>query len=653
MSTPPSGIFIENVMPSVDDGRYPAKGVAGTPCEVTADIFRDGHGVLAAAVLWRKASGKKLRQAPMTLVNNDRWSGQFPVEENTRYVFTVEAWTDHYASWLHDFDKKVRAGAATPAELASDLLEGVQLVEQAATRARGAARKRLKELLDQLRSEPDATRAHALAYDEELHTLVAAASERLDLVRWEPMLELIADRERAEFSTWYELFPRSQATVPGRHGTLREAALRLPELRDMGFDVVYLPPIHPIGHAFRKGRNNSLTAAPDDPGSPWAIGSQDGGHTAIEPALGTIADFEQFMETANRLGLEVALDFAIQASPDHPWVRQHPQWFRHRPDGSIKYAENPPKKYQDIYPINFDNDDWEGLWAALHDALAFWIGHGVKIFRVDNPHTKPLPFWRWLITRIRERHPDVVFLSEAFTRPKMMKALAKVGFTQSYTYFTWRNTGEELIEYLTELTSPEMLACFRPNFFANTPDILTEALQFGGRAVFMSRLVLAATLSPSYGIYSGFELCENEPVPGTEEYLHSEKYELKHRDFEAPGNIKELIARVNLIRRAHPALQRLDGLRFYQTDNPNLLLYRKASRDGVDQLLVAVNLDPVNPHHGTGFVPLDDLGIPPDGRFEVEDLLSGAVWTWGDNNYIRLDPGTMPVHILRVGRVVT
>jgi starch synthase (maltosyl-transferring) len=536
--------------------------------------------------------------------------------------------------------------------LALDLLEGVQIIEAAARRATGKAQDRLESLLEDLGREADPRRALVLASDQDLRALITDAAERADLVRREPVLELTVDRERALYSTWYELFPRSQAPVPGRHGTLREAEHRLPELRDLGFDVVYLPPVHPLGTAFKKGKNNALTPGPDDPGSPWAIGGPAGGHAAVEPRLGTIEDFDHFVATANRLGLDVALDFAIQASPDHPWVRKHPQWFRHRPDGTIKYAENPPKKYQDVYPVHFENSDWKALWEALHDVLAFWIAHGVTIFRVDNPHTKPLPFWQWVIERIHESHPEVIFLSEAFTRPKMMKALAKVGFTQSYTYFTWRNTALELTEYLTELTSPEMLACYRPNFFTNTPDILPEILQTGGRPAFRQRLILAATLSPSYGIYSGFELCENTPVPGTEEYFNSEKYELKHRDFDAPGNIKADIARVNEIRRTHPALQRLDGLRFYETDNPNLLLYRKASADGEDQLIVVVNVDPLHPHHGTGFVPLEDLGFLEGASFEVEDLLTGATWTWTDRNYIRLDPEIEPAHILKVGRMI-
>lgn len=652
MKTLPSGIFIENVMPSVDGGLYPAKAIVGTPCVVSADIFRDGHGVLGAAIRWRKGEETEVRTAPLILQDNDRFVGEFPLDENTRYFFTVEAWTDHYASWLYGYARKVRAGAALPAELALDLLEGVDLLTATVARAKGQTALRLMALLSRLKRATGPRRTLVLASDQELRDLISSVAERTDLVAREPYLEITAEREHALFSTWYELFPRSQGEIPGRHGTLREAERRLPALRDLGFDVVYLPPVHPIGTAHRKGKNNSLTATAEDPGSPWAIGGSAGGHTAVEPRLGTIEDFDHFVATASRLGLEVALDFAIQASPDHPWVTSHPQWFRHRPDGTIKYAENPPKKYQDVYPMHLENPDWEALWEALHDVLAFWVSHGVKIFRVDNPHTKPLPFWRYVIDRIHRFHPDVIFLSEAFTRPKMMKALAKVGFTQSYTYFTWRNTGEELIEYLTELTSPEMLAYFRPNFFANPPDVLPEILQTGGRAAFIQRFILAATLSPSYGIYSGYELCENDPVPGTEEYLNSEMYELKHRDFDAPGNLNEIIAKVNAIRRLHPALQRLDGLRFYETDNPNLLLYRKTSADGRDTLLVAVNIDPHNPHHGTGLVPLPDLGFEEGDQFVVDELLTGEQWIWSAENYIRLDPEIETAHILRVGRKV-
>jgi starch synthase (maltosyl-transferring) len=458
----------------------------------------------------------------------------------------------------------------------------------------------------------------------------------------------VVDRPKALFSAWYEMFPRSQASEPGRHGTFADATLRLPDIRDLGFDVVYLPPIHPVGTTFRKGRNNALQAGPDDPGSPWAIGGAAGGHDAIEPALGTLEDFDRFVTAAGNLGLEIALDFAIQASPDHPWVREHPEWFYHRPDGTIKYAENPPKKYQDVYPLNFDTEDRESLWAEMLRVLRFWIGHGVKIFRVDNPHTKPLVFWRWLIDAVQREHPDVLFLSEAFTRPKVMKALAKAGFSQSYTYFTWRNHKQEMAEYLTELTQTEMAQYFRPNFFTNTPDILHEVLQTGGRAAFKMRLVLAATLSPSYGIYSGFELCEHEAVPGTEEYLNSEKFEVKVRDWQAPGNIREYIARVNTIRRENRALQELTNLRFLPAGNDQILFYAKSDAARENVLLIAVNMDPHHAQECLVTVPPDVIADGPVSGYEVHDLLTGARYRWGASNYVRLDPHGEPAHILRV-----
>ena len=471
----------------------------------------------------------------------------------------------------------------------------------------------------------------------------------------EPFLGTIRDFDRfvkkAALSAWYELFVRSQGVKPGKYGTFQDAERRLLDIQNMGFDVVYLTPIHPIGKTNRKGRNNSLHAGPDDPGSPWAIGSAQGGHMAIEPFLGTIRDFDRFVKKAHELGMEVALDFAIQTSPDHPWVKEHPEWFYHRPDGTIKYAENLPKKYEDIYPINFDTPDRDNLWEELYRTVLFWIEHGVKIFRVDNPHTKPFHFWGWLIRKVQDEHPDTIFLSEAFTRPTTMRVLAKLGFTNSYTYFTWRNSKQELIEYLTELIQSWMQDYFMPNFFANTPDILTEYLQTGGRPAFKIRLALAATLSPSYGIYSGFELQENEPLrPGSEEYMNSEKYEIKIRDWDRPGNIKDFIARVNVIRRENPALQEFTNLRFLPANNDQILFYGKMTSDRSNVILVAVNLDPFHPHHCTVSVPMEEIGLAPGMNFEVCDLLSGERYTWSDENYVRLDPEKEPLHILRVER---
>ena len=637
-------IVIEDVTPSVDGGRYPAKRIAGEPCVVEADIFRDGHQVLRAAVKWRRKRDEVFDESPMRALDNDRWRGDFCPADNARYVFTIEAWTDLFATWLADFTRKVKA--ARP--VASDVSEGIALFEKMVADARGADRELLEHALAQLRAANDGATALAAVSDVEISAAAGRVGLRFGATRFEPALELVVDREKARFGTWYEMFVRSQGSVPGKSGTFRDAERRLPELRDLGFDVVYLPPIHPIGHTNRKGPDNALNSGTNFPGSPWAIGSEAGGHAAIDPSIGTIGDFDRFVATANRLGIEVALDFAIQCSPDHPWVREHPQWFHHRSDGSIKYAENPPKEYQDIYPIDFDTSDQRGLFEELERVVEFWREHGVQIFRVDNPHTKPVQFWNWLIDEVQAAHPEVIFLAEAFTRPKMMRALAKAGFTQSYTYFTWRNTKRELTEYLTELTQTSMREYFRPNFFTNTPDILTPVLQVGGPAAFKLRLVLAATLSPSYGIYSGFELCEHQAVPGTEEYLNSEKYQIKVRDWNRSGNIKEFIGRVNSIRRDNPALQQFLNLQFLNSDNDQILFFAKATRYKENVILVAVNLDPFNPHHCTALVPPEVSGFAPGQSYRVTDLLTGVKYVWSDRNYVRLDPASEPAHILRV-----
>lgn len=639
-----SHIIIEEVTPSVDGGRYPAKRIAGEPCVVEADIFRDGHQVLRAAVKWRRKRDEVFDEAPMAPLDNDRWRGEFIPTDNTRYVFTIEAWTDLFASWVADFTKKVNA--ARP--VASDILEGIALVEKMFSSAKGPDRESLERLLARLRKTSDGPTALASISEADISAVTERVGERFGLTRFEPNLELVVDREKARYGTWYEMFVRSQGREPGKPGTFHDAERRLPELRDLGFDVVYLAPIHPIGHTNRKGPGNSLNGGSNSPGSPWAIGSEAGGHTAIDPSIGTLGDFDRFNAAANRLGMEVALDFAIQCSPDHPWVREHPNWFHHRPDGSIKYAENPPKEYEDIYPIDFDTPDQRGLFEAMLGVLRFWRDHGVKIFRVDNPHTKPVQFWNWLINEVQATNPEVIFLAEAFTRPKLMKALAKAGFTQSYTYFTWRNTKSELTEYMTELTQTPMREYFRPNFFTNTPDILSPVLQTGGRAAFKMRLVLASTLSPSYGIYSGYELCENRAVPGTEEYLNSEKYEIKVRDWNQAGNIKEFIGRVNSIRRENRALQQFLNLQFLTTDNDQILFFSKATQDNKNVILVAVNLDPLNAHYCTAFVPPEVVGVAPGRSYRVTDLLTGAKYVWSDRNYVRLDPAVEPAHILRV-----
>jgi len=638
---------IEAVSPCIDCGRFPTKRIVGERCAVEADIFRDGHAVIRAAVKWRRKCDQVFSEAPMEHIGNDRWRGAFRLEENTRYVFTIEAWTDLYASWLQDFIKKARAGG----EVKSDLQEGIRLLEEiagAAPARAGATLEAASEKARQCLAGEAASAAEFLASNE-LAEVAVRYGRRTEVNRYPRLLEVVADRPRARFGAWYEIFPRSLGAST-RPATLRQAEHHLPYIRDLGFDVVYLTPIHPIGITNRKASNNRLGADSSCPGSPWAIGSPAGGHMAIEPSLGTLTDFDHFVATAERIGLEVALDFAVQASPDHPWVRQHPEWFRHRPDGSIKYAENPPKEYQDIFPINFDTDHQRELAEELRRTVMFWVGRGVKIFRVDNPHTKPLRFWEWLIGAVKSRHPEVIFLSEAFTRPKMMKALAKAGFSQSYTYFTWRNTKSEITDYVTELAQGEIAEYFRPNFFVNTPDILPDILQRGGRPAFKMRLVLAATLSPSYGIYNGYELCENAAVPGTEEYLDSEKYQVKARDWDQPGNIKEFVALLNRIRNNNPALQQLANVAFLPADHEQILFYAKPAADRSNILLIAVNLDPFCWHECTVIVPPGLLGIAPGQSYRVTDLLTGAVYSWGERNYVRLDPEVEVAHIMRVER---
>jgi starch synthase (maltosyl-transferring) len=609
---------------------------------VSADVFADGHDVLAAVVLYRRADSNVWRETPMAPLGNDRWQGQFVVDTLGEYEYTVEGWVDRFASWRHELSAKIGAGQ----DVSSELLEGGRIVQ--GLKSGGKSLKRTAAVLADV-TLPIGERKTA-ALSAELAEAMAASPDRSRATRYDRILGVTVERERARFGAWYEMFPRSAGTDPSRSATFDEAAALLAYVKAMGFDVLYLPPIHPIGRSFRKGRNNSLDAGPDDPGSPWAIGSEAGGHTAIEPGLGTLADFDRFVEAARRHDLEIALDLAYQASPDHPWVREHPEWFRHRPDGSIKYAENPPKKYQDIYPINFESDAWESLWLELKSVIEFWISHGVSIFRVDNPHTKPLRFWSWALAKIRRDHPEAIFLSEAFTRPKVMKHLAKAGFSQSYTYFTWRNTGRELTEYFTELALTDLREYLRPNLFANTPDILHEYLQRGGRPAFVARFVLAATLGASYGMYSGYELAENVPAkPGSEEYLDSEKYQIRVRDFSRADNLSELIAQVNDIRREHPALQRDWGLQFHRTDNSELLCYSKRSEDGRDLLLMVVNLDPFHMQHGHIELPLAAWRLQPDSIVHVTDLLSGERYHWrGSRNYVRLDPEARVAHILLV-----
>ena len=639
-------VWIGNVQPELEGGRYPVKREVGDLFDVTADILREGHEALAAVLLYRPIKDTRWREVRMEPVDNDRWTARFPLEENTRYLYTIEAYPDAYRTWAADLKKRVAAGM----EVGSELLEGAELLRRTLPHAAGADRQRIESRLAAVAKSSTAAQTRLLL-DEETAELVGTYPDRSAASRYDRELEVVVDRLPARVGAWYEMFPRSSGRTPGQHGTFRDCIARLPAVAAMGFEVVYFPPIHPVGRSFRKGKNNSLTPGHDDPGSPWAIGNEQGGHKAVEPGLGTLEDFRAVVRAARQAGMEVALDYALQCSPDHPYVTEHPEWFYARPDGTIKYAENPPKKYQDIYPLNFYCRDREALWEEMKSILLFWIDQGVRIFRVDNPHTKPIPFWAWVIGEIQTVYPDVIFLAEAFTRPKVMQALAKVGFTQSYTYFTWRNFKGELTEYLTELTQGPMAEYFRGNLFANTPDILPPILQQGGRPAFKMRLVLAATLSPVYGIYSGYELCENRAVPDTEEYLDSEKYEIKVRDWDAPGNIVDYVARVNRIRRENPALHEYRNLRFYPSDDDNVLFYGKRSVDGGNSILVAVNLDPFEPHRAEIRIPLQDLGIGPEDRFQAEELITGERHLWkGAAQQLLLDPQVEPAAIFRITR---
>ena len=640
-------VVIEAVEPQVDCSRFPIKRTVGEEVVVRADVYADGHDAVAAVVLFRKLGEQLWREAPMRRLDNDRWQGSFSVDTLGRYEYSVEAWIDRFGSWRQDLSKKAGAGQ----DVSLELLEGATLVGAAIDGTADAdAADRLRASVAVLQSGDDLAPRIAVALSDELAAFMAARPDRSQATRYDRSLPVVVDRERARFGAWYEMFPRSAGTDPSRSATFSEAADMLSYVASMGFDVLYLPPIHPIGRSFRKGPNNTLAAGPNDPGSPWAIGSDEGGHTAVEPGLGTIEEFDAFVAAATAHGLEIALDIAFQASPDHPYVREHPDWFRRRPDGSIQYAENPPKKYQDIYPFNFESEDWRRLWQELKDIFEFWIQHGVRIFRVDNPHTKPFHFWEWALAELTRQYPDAIFLSEAFTRPKVMKHLAKIGFSQSYSYFTWRNTKEEIVEYFTELTQTPVREYFRPNLFANTPDILHSYLQRGGRAAFQIRLVLAATMGASYGIYSGFELAENIPLrAGSEEYLDSEKYQIRARDYKRADSLAELISQINAIRRTHSALQHDWGLAFHRTDNGELLAYSKRSADGRDLVLVVVNLDPVNMQHGFVQLPLVGWGLTPHAMIEVVDLLSTERYFWrGEWNYIRLDPQDRVAHILHV-----
>ncbi len=646
-STIPSSVLIEDVRPQIDSGRYPVKREVGDTLDVSADIFKDGHDALAAVVRYRRWDEDDWHEVEMAYVDNDRWSGSFALTENTRYVYTVVAFPDAFATWRDEVEKKIAADV----EVHLEVQEGIALILEAAVRAGGADQDQLEAAVTEARGLAEAPAAADVLMSDEVVALMHRHRSRAMAQTFARELTVVVDRVRARYASWYSMFPRSAGTIEGQSATFHDVIGQLPRLQAMGFDVLYFTPIHPIGSTNKKGKNNTLGGGPDDPGVPYAIGSEAGGHDAVDPQLGTLDDFDELVRQAAAHGMEIALDYAINASPDHPWIRDHPDWFFVRPDGSIRYAENPPKKYQDVHPLNWESADWRALWEEQLRVIRFWVGHGVKTFRVDNPHTKPTIFWEWLINEIQRTNPEVIFLSEAFTRPKVMKALAKAGYTQSYTYFTWRNTKVELTEYLTELTQEEPNEYMRGNFFTNTHDINPYILQQGGRAAFQSRFLLAATLSSVYGIYSGFELCENTPVPGREEYLDSEKYEYKVWDWDRPGNIVPLISRVNRIRAEHPSLQEYDNLRFYQAENPQILAYGKVMPDGSDNIVMAVNLDPFNVHDSWVYLPIEQFGIADDEPFQAIELISGERYEWrGSRQYVRLDPEQIPGQIFLISR---
>ena len=647
-------VVIEGISPEIDDGRYPAKRVSGETVAVGADIFSDGADIVRADLCHRVKSSKSKawKRVPLKPLVNDRWEGAFVVGEPGICEYTIEAWVDHFQTWRRGLIKKIDAGQDVTLELKT----GAVMIDDAAGRAPKKDAARLMELASIVTSAERKV-AESAALCDELHDLMQRYPDKAFAAQYGRILEIKVDQKKAGFSSWYELFPRSWAEEPGKHGSFKECLRMLPLISRMGFDVVYFPPIHPIGSTKRKGKNNALVAQPDDPGSCWAIGSSDGGHKAVHPELGTLKDFEAFVREADDHGISIAMDIAFQCSPDHPYVKEHPQWFKWRPDGTVQFAENPPKKYEDILPIDFETDDWENLWIELKSVMLFWIEKGVRIFRVDNPHTKAFLFWDWAISEIQKEYPDTIFLAEAFTRPKVMARLAKGGFSQSYTYFTWRNTKKDLQEYLTELTTTGLKEYMRPNFWPNTPDILHEELQAGHRSTFITRMVLAATLSSNYGMYGpAYELCEHVPVrKGKEEYLDSEKYEIKRWDMDRPGNIRAEITAVNRIRKENPALQQTNDIEFVRVDagegheHDMLMAYLKRSPDGGNIILTVVNLDPQNTHAGWLRFPLERFELPHTHRFRVEDLLSGRTYEWDSEwNYVELNPEQVPVHIFKV-----
>lgn len=644
-----SRVILEHLQPQLDSGRFAIKRVLGDQVEVRVTGFTDGHDLVSSTLAYRHESRATWQSVPMISAGQDLWCASFTVQEIGRYRYTAEAWIDRFRTWRRDLEKRFAAGK----ELSAEFLMGADMLRSAATSATGDDAERLRSAAEKLASRLNPKLLVALAWDPGLLELMDRYADRTHVSRYPRELEVVVDRVRARYSAWYELFPRSCSPKPGVHGTLRDVIDRLPYVREMGFNVLYLPPIHPIGRTHRKGRNNSPQVEPNDPGSPWGIGASEGGHKAIHPQLGTLDDFRTLVAAAREHKLEIALDIAFQCSPDHPYVKEHPEWFRHRPDGSIQYAENPPKEYQDIYPFDFECDQWQALWDELLSVVQYWVEQGVEVFRVDNPHTKPFAFWEWLISSVKRNHPQVLFLSEAFTRPNVMFELAKLGFTQSYTYFTWRNSKAELTRYLQELTQTEVGEFLRPNLWSNTPDILPEFLQAGGRAAFMIRAALAATLGASYGIYGpAFELCEHRPrQPGSEEYLNSEKYEIRPWDLTQPHSLRPFIAELNRIREENAALQSDASLRFHPVDNEQIIAYSKQSADGANIVLVVVNLDPGNTQAGTLDVSLEALGLSDDRPYPVTELFSGDQRVWhGRRQFVELNPQHLPARLFQLRR---
>lgn len=644
-----ASVVISNLSPVVEGGRYPAKRVENEPVTVEADIFKDGHDVSVAVAEWRRQGAPTWNEVSMSALDNDRWNTTLVFSEIGLYEIVVTAWADDFLTWLHDFERRLTGDQE---DFSTEIEEGRVILNSAAIRAAGGKSHDDAEAIEDLTTKlmgTDPRAVPSLVKHPEVLALLARWPDRSLATTSEELIQLVVETKQSAFSAWYEFFPRSAGGIEGKHSTFRDCLPRIEDAKAMGFDVIYFPPIHPIGVSHRKGKNNTVTCEPGDVGSPWAIGNENGGHRSVEPALGTLDDFVRLLQEARKMDMEIAIDFAINCSPDHPYVEDHPEWFYHRPDGSIKYAENPPKKYQDIYPLNFHCDEWRDLWRELCEVVLFWVEKGVRIFRVDNPHTKPVAFWEWLIAEVHAVDPTVIFLSEAFTRPKMMQTLAKAGFTQSYTYFTWRESRTELIDYVTELTKGEMRDYYRANFWPNTPDILPFHLQDAPPSAFKIRAVLAATLSSSWGIYSGYELCENKALPGREEYLDSEKYQLTTRDWDKPGNIKPFLTRVNRARKTNTALQSYANIEFIPCDNDQMIAFYKWSDDHGNLILVVINLDPYVKHETNLHLPLAAMGIEEGSAFTVRDLIYEESYTWREStNFVSLDPRTKPVHLFCV-----